>query len=79
MVDVTRGVAAESSFTLAKGSVKDNGIPGTPVLLLMPAGRGVELLARHTKERERITAHSPNIQLPNGRVALSLTPLCHLL
>ena len=59
MVDVTRRVAAESSFTLAKGSVKDNGIPGTPVLLLMPAGRGVELLARYTKERERIATRQP--------------------
>ena len=79
MVDVTRRVAAESSFTLAKGSVKDNGILRTPVLLLVPARPGCGA-AREVHDRKKEQQRdSPNIQLPNGRVALSLTPLCHLL
>ena len=39
IVDVTRRVAAESSFALAKGNVKGNGILGTPSQLTIPASR----------------------------------------
>ena len=80
MVDVTQRVVVESSFTLAKGNIDDNGIlKGHPFRLLMPAGWGVELLEVHDrKRRERTTTRHPNIQLPNGRGGIALQAAARL-
>ena len=68
MADVTRRVAAESSFALAKGNVKGNGILGTPVNLMVRQAGGFALGTRcDTPRRERTTMRQPNIQVPNGR------------
>ena len=76
IADVTQRVAAESSFALAKGNVKGNGILGTPVKLMVPASRWScsRYTMRHTeKEQQR---NSSNIQMPDGRGIL--TPLTTL-
>ena len=72
IVDVTQRVAAESSFALAKGNVKGNGILGTPSQLTIPASRwsGDDL----HRGRNLRTMNIGNVR---GQVTLS-NVTCHL-
>ena len=58
IADVTQRVAAESSFALAKGNVKGNGILGTPVKLMVPASRWgcSRYTMRHARRNNNATA-----------------------
>ena len=69
IADVTRRVAAESSFALAKGNVKGDSIPETPIKLMIPASRWscCRYMMRHATKRENSNATALIYRCPMAR------------